>query len=133
MKVKLQKGDYEVLAGFRYALRHFFRFSEEAARKLGLETQQYQALLVIKGFNGSHVTIGKLAGQLLIRHHSAVGLVDRLVAQNLLRRKPATEDRRQVHLLLTPRGTRILENLAAVHKEELRRFGPQIKALVENF
>ena len=133
MTQTLKKKDYELLAGFRHTLRLFFKFSEDAASELGLETQQYQGLLAVKGFPGNeHITIGELADQLQVKHHSAVGLVNRLVGQELLVRKADTEDRRQVRLHLTSKGEKILERLAKVHKEELRRFAPHIKALLRN-
>lgn len=129
---RLSKPEYELLASFRYALRQFLRFSEESARALGIEPQQHQALLAIKGFPGrDQITISELAERLQIRHHSAVGLVDRLAAQGLLAREPATDDRRQVYVLLTSRGDELLEQLAAAHKEELQRLGPQLSALLE--
>jgi DNA-binding MarR family transcriptional regulator len=76
------------------------------------------------------VTINELAQQLLIRHNSAVGLVDRLNDQGLVAREPAPEDGRKVYLRLTAKGDRILEKLAEVHREELQRIGPQLEALL---
>ena len=128
---KISKADYETLAAFRYALRQFLRFSEEAAETVGLTPQQHQALLVIRGFPGrEQVTIGELAERLQIRHHSAVGLVDRLVAQKLVVRESAGSDRRQVYVTLTPGGLRALEQLSAAHRAELQRIGPQISQLL---
>jgi DNA-binding MarR family transcriptional regulator len=127
---RLSKAEYEVLASFRYRLRQFLRFSEEAARGVGLEPQQHQALLAVKGFPGREwVTVGELAEQLQIRHHSAVGLVNRLVARDCLVRISASDDRRQVYVKLTTQGSALLEQLAASHKEELRRLGPQLQLL----
>jgi DNA-binding MarR family transcriptional regulator len=132
MSTRLSKAEYETLASFRYALRQFLRFSEESARAQGIEPQQHQALLAVKGFPGRDwVTISELAERLQIRHHSAVGMVDRLVAHGLLTREPAAGDRRQVHIMLTERGETVLEQLAATHKEELRRLGPQVLALLD--
>ncbi|CAN5673548.1 helix-turn-helix domain-containing protein [soil metagenome] len=131
MNAELSKTEYEWLAAFRYALRQFLRFSEEAARAAGIEPQQHQALLVVKGFPGRDwVTIGELADRLQIRHHSAVGLVNRLVVQGLLARMPATEDRRQVHVTLTEQGAALLARLSTVHKEELWRLGPELSLLL---
>jgi hypothetical protein len=85
---RVTKKEYEMLAEFRYRLRHFLRFSESAAEASGLTSRQYQALLAIRGFPAREcVTIGQLAEQLQIAHHSAVGLVDRLVVQNLVSRE----------------------------------------------
>ncbi len=128
---KISKADYEALAAFRYALRQFLRFSEEAAEAVGLTPQQHQALLAIRGFPGrEQVTIGELAERLQIRHHSAVGLVDRLVAQKLVARESADDDRRQVYVRLTPGGMSALEQLSAAHRAELRRIGPQLGQLL---
>jgi DNA-binding MarR family transcriptional regulator len=131
MSARLSKAEYELLASFRYALRRFLRFSEEAARAAGINPQQHQALLAVKGFPGrDRITISELAERLQIRHHSAVGLVNRMVAQGLLSREPATDDRRQVYIALTPRGDALIEQLGAAHKAELRRLGPQLTELI---
>ena len=129
--VKLKKADYETLASFRYALRQFLHFSEQAASAMGLPPQQHQALLAIKGFPGrDYVTISELAERLQVRHHSAVGLVDRLEAQGLIVRQSAENDRRQVYVTLTAHGLNVLEQLSAAHRAELRRIGPQISQLL---
>ncbi len=122
----VSQAEYELLAGFRYGLRRFLRFSEEAAHAAGITPQQQQALLAVKGFPGPDpITMGELAERLQVRPHSAVGLVDRLLGQGLLVREPDAADRRQVRLRLTRRGGRVLEKLTAAHREELRRLGPQ--------
>ena len=132
MDRRVTKAEYELLAAFRYALRQFLHFSEAAAASIGLTPQQHQALLAIMGFPGrAHVTIGELADRLQIRHHSAVGLVDRLAGLGLVRREPARADRRQVYVQLTPNGTEILEQLTAVHYDELYRLRPQLHALLD--
>ena len=88
---------FETLAAFRYALRRFIHFSEEAAQAAGITAQQYQALLAIKGFPGrDKVTVGELAERLQLRHHSAVGLMDRLVTEKLAIQAPSATDRRRV-------------------------------------
>src|SRR5689334_2838581 len=90
---QLTNADYERLAAFRYALRQFLHFSESATVQLGLTGQQYQALLALRSLDlRGPVTINDLARQLLIRHNSAVELVDRLVAQGLLIRERMPED-----------------------------------------
>jgi DNA-binding MarR family transcriptional regulator len=127
----LDAAEYQQLASFRYALRSFLRFSESAAEKVGLTAQHYQALLAVCAAADGHVTtINDLAQQLLIRHNSAVGLVDRLTAQGLVAREPSPQDGRKVYLRLTAKGDRVLEKLAEVHREELRRIGPQLEALL---
>lgn len=131
MSTHLSKTEYQLLAAFRYALRKFLRFSEEAARTLGLEPQQHQALLAIKGFpDREQVTISELAERLQIRHHSAVGLVNRLVDLDLVVREVAVTDRRQVYITLTPHGEALLEQLSLVHKTELQRLGPELQAVL---
>ena len=129
---KITKAEYEMLAALRYRLRQFLHFSEEAAHVVGLTPQQHQALLAIKGFpRRDCVTVGKLAEQLQIRHQSAVGLADRLAANNLVSRKTDPRDRRRVNLALTVRGEKVLEKLSAAHRAQLRRIGPEIEALLK--
>lgn len=128
---KLTKADYELLAEFRYTLRHFLHFSEQAASEHGLTPQQYQALLAIEGFPGRNsITIGELAGQLQVVHHSAVGLADRLEALSLIIRTPCTKDRRRVLVSLTPAGLASLEKLYRIHRAELRSLGPNLAHLL---
>lgn len=122
--------EYEMLASFRHALRRFLSFSEEAARQVGLTPQQHQALLAIKGSQRGEVTVGDLAEALQIKHHSAVGLVDRLVEQGLAARVPAEADRRQVLVTLTSRGLDLLAELTSAHRSELRRVGPELRTLL---
>ncbi len=125
------KAEYEILAEFRYALRRFLRFSEAAARQAGLTPQQHQALLAIKGFPGrDRVTVGELAERLQLRHHSAVGLVNRLEIAKLVTRSPATDDRRKVYISLTPHGDSVIEKLSALHHEQLLRLTPQLQSLM---
>ena len=126
----LDAAEYQQLASFRYALRSFLRFSEAAAEEVGLTAQHYQALLAVCAAADGHITINDLARQLLIRHNSAVGLVDRLTAQDLITREPSAQDGRKVYLRLSAKGDRVLQKLAGVHREELRRIGPQLEALL---
>jgi DNA-binding MarR family transcriptional regulator len=121
------QAEYELLAGFRHALRQFLRFSENAARAAGVTPQQHQALLAIRGFPGpGAITIAEFAGRLQIRHHSAVGLVDRLAKQKLVKRTRREEDRRRIHLDLTRHGAAVLEKLSALHKEQLLHMIPRL-------
>ena len=127
-RFKLTTRDYARLAAFRHALRKFLRFSEEAAESVGLTGQHYQAMLVVRGWpDDAGVTIADLARQLLIRHNSAVELVDRLVGEDLLTRQASSSDRRKVELRLTTRGRDVLAKLAQVHRAELRRIGPVLE------
>jgi len=130
----LDPGEYEALAAFRYTLRHFLSFSEAAAAEVGLAAQQYQALLAIKGCAGrDSVTINELASLLLIKHNSAVGLVDRLESEGLVKRSIAPEDRRKVNVRLTRKGVRVFERLAVAHRDELQRIGPKLSEFLEYF
>jgi DNA-binding MarR family transcriptional regulator len=127
----LAKRHYELLAHLRHTLRGFLRFSGEAATKVGLTPQQHQALLAIKGFPGrDRVSVGELAERLHLKHHSAVGLVDRLAARQLVRRVPVKEDRRRVEITLTARGETLLSRLSQVHLAELRQQGPELRRLL---
>ena len=131
MTMHLNKAEYELLAAFRYALRRFLHFSEESARAVGIEPQQHQALLAIKGFpERERLTIGELAERLQIKHHSAVELAGRLVANGLAARDLDSADRRQVYLSLTPHGEAVLGQLTLAHREELRRLGPELHVLL---
>ena len=122
---RLAKADYETLAQFRYVLRKFMGFSEDAARKEGLTAQQHQALLAIHGFPGSgRMMIGELAERLNVRHHSVVGLIDRLSAKALVRRRRDALDGRRVFIELTSKGRSLLAKLSLAHRSELRRLAP---------
>jgi len=113
--------DYRSLSDFRYEIRRFVRFSEQAARAAGLGPQQHQALLAVKGLPPREVaTVGILSERLQIRHHSAVELVDRLEANQLIRRTQAASDRRKVVINLTARGEKLLLDLTRQHYTELR-------------
>ena len=110
---QLADADYERLAEFRYLLRQFMIFSEDAAGQAGLTAQQHQALLAIKGFGRDKpLTTGELAERLGVRHHSAVGLIDRLLSKSLVKRQSGAEDRRQV--LLTLGFAFVLDDMALV-------------------
>jgi DNA-binding MarR family transcriptional regulator len=118
----LEDEDYRTIAAFRAGLRRFVRFSEDAARAAGISPQQHQLLLAIRGHAGPEPpTIGDLAEALQIRHHSAVGLVDRTSQSGYVRREGSTVDSRRVHVLLTPEGEAILRSLTAAHRREHRQ------------
>jgi len=124
--------EYQALAAFRYALRQFLHFSEEAARRAGVTPQQYLAMIAVRGFPGrERATVSELAERLQIRHHSAVGLIDRMVSQGLMVRQPGDGDRRQVFVTLTPRGAELLEPLAAAHRDQLQRIGADLRQILE--
>src|SRR5690348_7423180 len=119
--------NYKAMAEFRYQIRRFLRFSEHAARESGLEPQQYQLMLAVKGVpDGERPRIGDIAERLQIQHHSTVELVDRLSKRNLVRRRRSEYDRREVFLELTPKGQRLLQELALHHRSEIREMGPEL-------
>lgn len=126
--------DYEALAMFRLALRRFSAFSEAAAASAGLMPQQHQALLVIKTLSAAGPpSIGDVAENLLIRHHSAVELVNRLVRMELVQRFRDSTDRRRVRVALTPLAEAKLAALSTVHLEELRSVRPMLMKLLKHF
>jgi DNA-binding MarR family transcriptional regulator len=127
---KLKSEDYRLLADFRHLLRQFLVFSEERALAIGLSTQQHQALLAIKGYPNGVPTIGDLASQLVIRHNSAVGLVNRLVTAGYVARRIDPIDRRRITLDLTKSGETALEKLTTAHRDELRHMAPLLKPLL---
>jgi DNA-binding MarR family transcriptional regulator len=130
-KAKPQVADYQALANFRHALRQFLEFSASAAKGVGLTPQQHQAMLAIIGApEGQPVTVGYLAERMLLKHHSTVELVDRLVELDLLARHPDAADRRKVLLGLTAKGRRLLTKLSTAHIEELRRIRPAFADLL---
>lgn len=110
------------LAGFRYELRKFLRFSERAARECGVTPQQHQLMLGVAGFTGSgSATVSELAEFLQERHNSVVGLIERAARKGIIRREQGEQDRRQVVVSLTIRGEEILAELSALHYDELTR------------
>lgn len=123
----LTSQDYFALGEFRFQIRHFLRFSELAARQEGLEPQQHQLLLALRSLDESDgPTIRQLADHLLIRHHSAVGLIDRLAERGLVERVRGASDRREVRVQLTARGEEKLRHLSVIHRAELRNSGPRL-------
>ena len=110
------------LAWFRYALRKFLRFSEQAARSCGVTPQQHQLLLGIAGYTSRHkATISELAEFLQERHNSVVELVGRAARRGLVRKVHDTRDRRYVFVSLTSRGEAVLSRLSRLHKQEIVR------------
>ncbi len=121
---RFSRTDYRSLAEFRYQIRRFQQFSEDAARDAGIKPAQHQLLLALKGIPPeTDPSIGHLAERLFLRHHSTVELVDRLEQRGLVRRAPSNTDRRKVLVEITARGERLLEKLSLIHREELRSGG----------
>jgi len=124
---KLTLSDYQALAEFRYQIRRFLHFSEQVVKKSGLERGQYQLMLAIKGMPSDvRPRIRELANRMQIRHHSAVELVNRLEAGGFVHRTRAQDDRREVLIALTPKGEKVLGELALHHHDELRSSGPEL-------
>jgi DNA-binding MarR family transcriptional regulator len=121
---------FQALSEFRYQIRKFQHFSDKAARALGLEPQQHQLLLAIRGFDGNGLgpTIGYLAERLQVRHHSAVELVDRMETHGMVHRRTGERDRRQVIVILSKAGEQILKDLSKQHVAEIRQMGPGLVA-----
>lgn len=126
-KPKLSIARFQQLAEFRYKIRQFLHFSEEAARASGVEAQQHQLMLAIKGLpQGMRPTVTALSSRLCLRHHSTVELVNRVVERGAARRRQGEKDRREVLVELTPYGEELLEKLSILHWEELQTSGPAL-------
>jgi DNA-binding MarR family transcriptional regulator len=128
---KLSKADYEALASFRYAVRRYLAFAEGGAKSVGLTSQQHQALLAIKAQTLTRpMSIGDLAGELLLKHHSAVELVGRLEKAGFIERKVDVEDRRRTLISLTETGEGVLAALSSSNLRELRLIAPAFSGLL---
>ncbi len=123
--------DYQSLAELRHQIRRFLHFSEQNARRVGLEPRQHQLMLALKGLPpGRRPRVAEIAERLQIQHHSAVELVNRLSEAGFVRRHRGTLDRREVLLSLTPKGEKVLQELSLQHRAELGNAGPAlVKAL----
>jgi DNA-binding MarR family transcriptional regulator len=125
--------NFKAMAELRYQIRRFLRFSENAARQAGIEPQQHQLLLAVKGLpEGSKPTIGVLAERMQLQHHSTVELIDRLVERNFLFRLRSTDDKRQVLVKLTHDGEEFLQRLSQHHLRELQSAGPTFVKVLQS-
>ncbi len=123
----LSLSDYRALASFRYEIRKFLAFSEQAARRAGIEPQQHQLLLALEGLpSGTRPTIGAMAERLCVQHHTTVALVDRLEAAGLVRRERSREDRREILIRMREAGRTLLRELTELHRDQIRTVGPQM-------
>ncbi len=123
--------EYERLLAFRLALRRFLHWSEEQAAREGVTSTQYQLMLAIRGHRDpAGPTIGDLAGALVLRHNSAVGLVDRAVDAGLVTRHPDPHDHRVVHVRLTRRGDACIGRLTRAHLEQLPALAGPIRRAI---
>jgi DNA-binding MarR family transcriptional regulator len=123
----LSQSEYQALAELRYQLRCFLHFSEQEARVAGLEPQQHQLLLAIKGLPSEKTaSVGELAERLQLQHHSTAELINRMVERKLLERQRDTSDQRRVLVYLTEHGDELLKKLSLLHRMELRTTGPAL-------
>jgi DNA-binding MarR family transcriptional regulator len=124
---ELSLSGYRQLAQFRHHIREFLQFSEQAARSHGIEPQQHQLLLAIKGLpDNIRPTVRALSERLCLRHHSTVELINRSVEHGTVMRRHSEEDRREVLIELTPHGEQILQQLSLLHWQELQTTGPAL-------
>jgi DNA-binding MarR family transcriptional regulator len=132
MGLDITPAEYRALAELRYRIRHFLREGDAKARAVGLEPQQYLMLLAIRGLpEGREATIQTLAERLALKHHSAVELVDRMEMNGYVRRTRSRDDRRRVFVTLSPRGERLLEQVAQNRISELRTSGEALVGAIE--
>lgn len=133
MLERLNLTNFKAMAELRYQIRCFLRFSENAARQAGIEPQQHQLLLAVKGLpDGVKPTVGVLAQRMQLQHHSTVELIDRLVDRGFLCRLRATDDRRQVLLKLTRDGEEFLQKLSLYHLQEFQSVGPTFVKVLQS-
>jgi DNA-binding MarR family transcriptional regulator len=125
--------NFKAMAELRYQIRRFLRFSENAARQAGIEPQQHQLLLAVRGLpDALKPTIGVLAERMQLQHHSTVELIDRLVERGFLFRLRSTDDKRQVLVKLTHNGEEFLKRLSLHHLQELQSAGPTFVKVLQS-
>jgi DNA-binding MarR family transcriptional regulator len=125
--------NFKAMAELRYHIRRFLRFSENAAREAGIEPQQHQLLLAVRGLPEElKPTVGVLAERMQIQHHSTVELIDRLVERGFLLRLRSTDDKRQVLVKLTRDGEDFLQRLSLHHLQELQAAGPRFVKVLQS-
>ena len=129
----LSDGDYLALARFRYALRVFLRFSEDAARAAGITPAHHQLLLVVRGWDGDGPpSTADLAQRLQLRSHSTVELVQRAGTAGLVATIGDDSDGRIHRVTLTPEGESILASLSLQHRDELSRFRTEMTDILDD-
>ena len=133
MSTTATQPDFKAMAELRYQIRRFLRFSENAARQAGIEPQQHQLLLAVRGLpDVLKPTIGVLAERMQLQHHSTVELIDRLVERGFLLRLRSTDDKRQVLVKLTHNGEEFLKRLSLHHLQELQSAGPTFVKVLQS-
>ncbi len=126
----LEQSDFEHLLDLRTGLRRFLRWSEEQAKAAGLTAAKHQLLLAVKGHSDpAGPTIGEIADYLVLRHHSAVGLIDRAEKDGLVKRAPDPSSRSVVRVTLTPVGMAKLDELTEAHLQEITHLAPAMRTL----
>nr|WP_037517383.1 MarR family transcriptional regulator [Sphingomonas sp. LH128] len=130
---QLTDNDYAALAELRFTLRKFQAFSDDQAAQMGLTPQQHQALLALRAAPTADATVGFIARRLLLKPHSATGLVDRLEKLGLVTRHAGEVDKRRAQLRLTAEALRILAELSHVHRDEIRRLRPLLNQMLDRF
>lgn len=132
-KTTLDKQRFEALSDFRYRLRSFLRFSEDAAREQGITVLQYQLMLHTQAFEGRDwASVSEIAERLQAQPHGVVALVSRCEEARLVKRVPNTTDRRLVEVHLTALGRRKLAQLAAQHADELTELAKAVQLANKN-
>ena len=132
MERSISNAQYRLLAEFRYQIRRFLHFSDDLARENGLELQQHQLLLALRGLpKESRPTISALASRLCLRHHTTVELANRLMERGAVTREQSEEDRREVLLQITAEGEKLLRQLSTAHWQELKKTGPALAAALD--
>jgi DNA-binding MarR family transcriptional regulator len=133
MSTMATQPNFKAMAELRYQIRRFLRFSENAARQAGIEPQQHQLLLAVRGLpDVLKPTIGVLAERMQLQHHSTVELIDRLVERGFLFRLRSTDDKRQVLVKLTHNGEEFLKRLSLHHLQELQSAGPTFVKVLQS-
>ena len=133
MSATATQPNFKAMAELRYQIRRFLRFSENAARQAGIEPQQHQLLLAVRGLPDElKPTIGVLAERMQLQHHSTVELIDRLVERGFLFRLRSTDDKRQVLVKLTHDGEEFLKRLSLHHLQELQSAGPTFVKVLQS-
>jgi DNA-binding MarR family transcriptional regulator len=133
MSTTATQPNFKAMAELRYQIRRFLRFSENAARQAGIEPQQHQLLLAVRGLpDVLKPTIGVLAERMQLQHHSTVELIDRLVERGFLFRLRSTDDKRQVLVKLTHNGEEFLKRLSLHHLQELQSAGPTFVKVLQS-
>lgn len=129
----MSDADYALLADFRATLREFMAFSENQARSMGLTPQQHQALLTIRGTELGRATVGYIAERMMLKPHSASGLLSRLEEAGLIIREQDKRDQRKTFLRLTAEAESVLESLSLAHLEELGNLKPLLLQMINQF